>query len=290
MQNFFIDTLDTNLQIHSNTGSVQFFLQTPIEGLDFADVRFVSYDKPGEDGGEASSLYYGGRTVTLNGIFQGTTIGQYEANRQLLARSVSIRRSSTGRPQPLRCTFTTVGGNSFFFDGYISKKPVFDWDELKWGKFLIQLYIPDAALLAGVRKTSDRLYIATTGGTTLPWTLPVTLAASSGGIIYVTNNGNSVALPVLRYTGPLTSPQVVNADSGLYMELDYTISNGDYVDVDMNKKIIMLNGNSPILSVKSDGSDWWGLDSGTTLLRLFTDSGSNAGYVEALYYDSYVGV
>lgn len=290
MQNFFIDTLNTNLQIHSNTGGVQFFLQTPIEGLDFADVRFQSYDKPGEDGGQPSSLYYGGHSIILRGIFQGSSAVQYEANRKLLVQSLAIRRSNTGIPQPVRCSLTTVGGSSLFFDGYISRKPVFNWDEIKWGRFLVQLYVPSSVLLSGSQQTSSALSVASSGGTVLPWTLPVTLAASTGGSINVANNGNGTALPIVRLTGLLTNPQVINNTSGLSMKLNYTVPNGSYVDVDMANKVILLNGTSPILSTKADGSDWWELDPGTTLLRLLTDSSADSGNVQLFYYHSYVGV
>src|SRR5690348_3616032 len=198
MQNFFLDTLDTNLQIHSNTGAVLFFLQTPIQGLDFTDIRFESYDKPGEDGGQASSLYAGARTVVLTGIFQGSSAAQYEANRQLLVRALAIRRSAMGLPRPVRCNFTTVGGNGYFFDGYLSRKPVFDWDQVKWGKFLIQFYVPAAALLSGTMVSSPALYVATGGGALLPWTLPITFGAPVGGSITVTNAGNGTAIPILH--------------------------------------------------------------------------------------------
>lgn len=290
MQNFFLDTLDTNLQIHSNVGAVQFFLQTPVEGLDFPDVRFISYDKPGEDGGEASSLYYSGRTVILRGIFQGSSVQQYEDNRKLMVSALAIRRSSTNQPQAIRCSFTTVGGSSMFFDGYLSRKPVFDWDNMKWGNFLVQFYIPSATLPSGGLQTSQKLYVASGGGSVLPWTLPVTLGASSGGSIIVANNGNGAALPVIRLTGPLTNPQVLDGVSGLYMKLNYTIPSGNYVSVDMAKKLILLNGTSPIISVKADGSNWWGLDPGNSSILLFTDSNADTGYVELDYYHSYAGV
>jgi hypothetical protein len=290
MQNFFIDTLNTNLQIHSNIGAVQFFLQTPVEGLDFPDLRFQSYDKPGEDGGQVSSSYYSGRSVILRGIFQGSTAAQYEANRNLLVQALAVRRSTTGVPQPVRCSLTTVGGSNLFFDGFISRKPVFNWDEIKWGKFLIQLYVPGPYLLSGSLQTTSQLYVASSGGTVLPWTLPVTLAVSTGGSSNVLNNGNGTALPIMRLTGLLTNPQVINNASGLSMKLNYTVPNGSYVDVDMANKLILLNGTSPILSVKADGSDWWGLDPGTTLIRLLTDSSADSGYVQFLYYHSYAGV
>lgn len=290
MQNFFIDTLNTNLQIHSNTGAVQFFLQTPIQGLDFADVRFQSYDKPGEDGGQVSSLYYSGRSVILTGLFQGSSAAQYEANRKLLVQALAVRRDNTGIPQAIRCSFTTVGGSQLFFDGYLSKKPVFDWDQIKWGKFLIQLYVPSPVLLSGSLQTSSALSVASSGGTVLPWTLPVTLGASTGGSLNVLNNGNGTALPIMRLTGLLTNPQVINNSSGLSMKLNYTVPNGNYVDVDMANKVILLNGTSPILSTKADGSDWWGLDPGTTLIRLLTDSSADSGNVQLFYYHSYAGV
>lgn len=290
MQNFFLDTLNTNLQIHSNTGAVQFFLQTPIQGLDFTDIRFQSYDKPGEDGSEVSSVYAGGRTVILTGIFQGSSASQYEANRQLLVQALAIRRSATGRPQPIRCTFTTVGGNSYFFDGYLNRKPVFDWDQVKWGKFLVQLYVSAAALLSDTQVSSPALYVSTGGGAILPWTLPVTFGSSSGGSTTVSNSGNGTAIPTLHCVGPLTNPQIINARAGLSFKLNYTIVNGTYVDIDMSEKLILLNGTSSIASAKAEGSNWWGLDPGNSLIRLLTDSSSDGGYVELEYYHSYAGV
>lgn len=290
MQNFFIDTLNTNLQIHSNTGAVQFWLKTPIQGLDSPDIRFQSYDKPGEDGGQVSSDYYSGRSVTLTGMFLGSSVAQYEANRQLLARALLIRRDVNGKAQPIRCSLTTVGGNSFFFDGYISRKPVFDWDEVKWGKFLIQFYVPKATLSSINIVTSSSLFVASSGGTALPWTLPVTLGVSTGGSMTVTNNGNGTALPIIKFVGSLTNPQILNSRSGLSMKLNYMVPIGSYVSVDMAEKLILLNGTSPIASTKAIGSNWWGLDPSNTLIRLFTGSSADSGYVEFDYYHSYAGV
>jgi Phage tail protein len=223
-------------------------------------------------------------------VFQGSSVAQYEANRKLLVSALAVRRDVNGTPQPIRCSFTTVGGSQLFFDGYLSKKPVFDWDEIKWGKFLIQLYVPDAALLSGTMVTSPALTITVSGGTVLPWTLPVTLGPSSGGSMTVTNNGNGTALPIVRYVGPLTNPQVLNNNSGLYMKLNYTVPSGSYVEVDMAEKLMLLNGTSLIASAKSDGSDWWGLDPGATLIRLLTDSSGDGGYIELDYYHSYAGI
>lgn len=291
MQEYFIDTTDTNLQIHANTGGVDFWLQTPVEGLDFPDVRTKSSDSPGEDGGSVSGYHHGMRLVSLRGVFKGDDVTQYENNRKMLAKALAIRRDSNGTPTPIRSMFRTVTGEQYYFDAFLARKPNFDWDGMKWGKFFIQLIAPDTPIYGSNEVITSRIYAPTSGGTTLPWTLPVTLLPGNTSKVVAINAGNMTSLPLIKLVGPLTNPLIVNEQTGLYMKLDYTIASGDFVEVHMGRPHrILLNGTSPLISQKAVGSDWWGLEPGDNLISIQSDSLADTGYAELYYFDAYVGI
>jgi hypothetical protein len=86
-----------------------------------------------------------------------------------------------------------------------------------------------------------------TGGTALPWTLPLTIASGSqSGTLTLTNAGTTATRPVLTITGPVTPPTaiVVQLSDGSVRQLTYSdaLNSGDQLVIDCNAHTVMLNG------------------------------------------------
>lgn len=101
------------------SGVTNYTLQK-LEGFDAPDVRLNAYDKPGEDGGRVSAAYYGSRTISLSGIVKADDSATYEQARRNLAWVCRVRRdSSTGYPEPVTITFTSLAGTEYTVEAYI---------------------------------------------------------------------------------------------------------------------------------------------------------------------------
>lgn len=289
MQDFFLDTLGANLQIHSNTGHVDFWFEPSVEGLDSPDHRTTQYAKPGEDGTVVSSQFYGARLVSLPGYITGSSPAQFEANRRALVSALSVQRDSTGRPRPRRCQFTTLAGLTYFFDAFPSTKPVIRQSAPTSAKFLIQLTVP-RGVISSATETTFTATPPSGGGFVLPVVLPIVSSASTGGSVTTTNTGTATSLPVLTLTGPLTNPYFRNATTNQAMQLNYLVAADQTVVIDMYEKTILLNGTSSILSAKTDESNWFGIDPGDNDIRISSGSSSDTGNLTGRYYAAVVGV
>jgi len=277
-----------SLKIHDSINSSDFWLQTPISGLDSPDDRMNIYDKPGEDGAVVSSSFYSSRPVSLQGVIKGANAATFEANRKAFIAACAQQKDSDGYPTPIRFTFTTLGGSTYFFDGYCHK-PVMDYSEINFCKYHIEVVCADPYIYGNTLNTTT-INRAIGGGAIVPFVVPVTLAPGSGGTGTVVNNGNGVSYPVLTLTGPLTSPYIANTTVGKVMQLNYTIPLGSYVTIDMGAKTILLNGTSSILSTKTSDSEWWGLVPGANALQLSTSSTADTGNLAVSSNDAYLGV
>lgn len=86
---------------------------------------------------------------------------------------------------------------------------------------------------------------STTGGLTVPFTVPFTIdAVSVSGQTSLTNSGN-IAGPVrLRVDGPVSGPIITHMVSGqsLVFSSSYTLAAGQWLDIDMDAHTVLENG------------------------------------------------
>lgn len=290
MQDFFLDTLDQNLQLHSNTGPTDFWLQTPVDGLEMPNLRISQYDKPGENSTVISNMLYSAHTVNLVGMVRSDTAVQYEINRRRIMQALAITRDSNGFITPKRCTFTMLSGDQFFFDAFMAAKPVLPQADINWTNFQIQLLIPKGLIFGNQAIDSGQVTRPSGGGFILPVIGPIVSSGATGGSTTIYNLGNATTPISIRLTGPLTNPFIRNAANGLTMQLTYTIPGGSYVDVDMYEKTILLNDDSSVLSTRTDDSDWWGLEPGNNVISFNTSDSTDTGNMEITGWPGYLGV
>lgn len=277
-----------SLQIHNSVSPNNFWVDS-VEGLDAPDYRINNYDRPGEDGGVISSEFYTTRLITLTGIIKGATPAIHEANRALFASTFAISRDAYNFPVPVRITFVTLAGASYFVDAY-AEKPQMKNSEILFSRFMLHLRCPKSFLFSSTAISSGAITVPTGGGFILPVILPIISSSSTGGSALITNTGNVTAYPIITLTGSLTTPYIYNATTGVYMQLNYTLAPTDVVVIDMLNKTIVLNGSTDLLYTKQTGANWWGLLVGNNNISFSTGSSSDTGNAAISFNPPYLGI
>lgn len=118
------------------------------------------------------------------------------------------------------------------------------------------------------------------GGATMPMTLPVTLAPSSGGTGAVTNAGTVAAPWTGRINGPLTNPAITHVEQNRTLDFDVNgglvLGGSDYVLVDSRARSVLLNGTADRRNTLDLGSQWFDLDPGSNTIGFAADAGSGS--------------
>jgi hypothetical protein len=112
------------------------------------------------------------------------------------------------------------------------------------------------------------------GGWSWPISWPITWDETVvSGEVSMTNPGNVTGPLTLRINGPVTAPVITHTSSGNTLEFgsDLVIYAGDYVDVDMEARTVLYNG-----QVSRNGfvtqRGWFGFDPGVNEIGFNADS------------------
>lgn len=113
-------------------------------------------------------------------------------------------------------------------------------------RFSVQLLAVDPRKF-GSLLTSSTALPSTTGGLSVPFTVPFTIdAVTVTGQVSLSNPGN-IAGPVrLRIDGPVQGPVVTHVSSGrqLVFASSVVLGAGEWIDVDMERREVLANGQS----------------------------------------------
>lgn len=100
-------------------------------------------------------------------------------------------------------------------------------------------------------------------GVTPPLTPPITPGGSAaGGNVQAMNAGTRETLPTVRVDGPVTAFSLLNSTSGLKLTYLQSLAVGEWVDIDMDARTVLLNGTASRRAYL-EGS-WWSLAPGTS--------------------------
>jgi hypothetical protein len=95
----------------------------------------------------------------------------------------------------------------------------------------------------------------------------------------ITNNGWATTYPTITLTGPITNPVLGNTTQGYYITLQGSYTNTDTIVLDLDSKLITLNGASA-RNLVSGGSNWFSAPPGTSQFYM-TGTGTLAGTTAA---------
>lgn len=104
----------------------------------------------------------------------------------------------------------------------------------------------------------------------------------------VTNNGNWTTYPVITINGPITNPTVGNVTTGQYMTINGSYTNTDIIVIDLNQKLVTLNGTTA-RNLVAGNSQWFGAAPGVSNFY-FTGLNTLAGTTSAtvVYRSAYI--
>jgi hypothetical protein len=253
-----------------------------VTGFDSPNVRQNIADLPETDGAIAGDFFFGSRPVTFSGKVisssaaqRNTVVAQMQRALRALRSDLTIRTQSQGLPA-MRAyarldNFRVTGG--FVKD------------------FSIGLVCADPRFYSEVLNTVTLTAAGPVSGAAFPWVFPVSFGGGTGGIASgsVPNAGNIDTAPVLRITGPVANPYVVNTTTGASLYLDGVgLAAGEYVDIDVANRTVTSNGGlNWYARVRFPASTWLTLAPGANFLQLWASSSSAGVSLIATYRDAW---
>lgn len=140
--------------------------------------------------------------------------------------------------------------------------------------FAFEVAFPRAYVEGGSQTTTNSVALDSDGAglsieSEVTGAPPWTFTDSGGGTLTCPNPGNTDERPVLRVTGPITSPAVVRTDTQDRVQLDASVSAGEYVDIDLHHGTIKLNGSEDLrYTLDAANSTLFAIPAGGTGLQL----------------------
>lgn len=113
-------------------------------------------------------------------------------------------------------------------------------------------------------------------GFAFPLKFPLSFAFNTTGAVQIANQGDESYPPRFRIDGPISNPTVRNGTTGEELRLTTTLAAGDWLDIYVDSREVLLNGTTDRYStVQFPGSTWWDLQPGANDVRLLANSYSS---------------
>lgn len=260
-----------------------------LTGLESPSRRTPSYNLPGSDGSRTTNALWGARFIVMQIEIVGTS--ETDFRNKVVALSNELLMDSEN---PLKTiTFEDVDGNMYVVQGV----PTSDimpsgFGQRKFDTRTIEFRCDDYRLYSSTENVETVYLRDSSGGVAIPTEVPLALGAGSGGTVTVTNNGDIESCPVVRLSGPLTSPTIRNQTTGKSVKYDSTILAGSYVDIDMgNRTAVDEFGNSVLGNVDPSIRNFWCLPPGDSTISFIHDGVYNAdAHADITWSDAYISV
>lgn len=117
---------------------------------------------------------------------------------------------------------------------------------------------------------------------------PFKFTPSGGGSAICTNAGNRPTPPVFRIHGMATNPQITLEGTSERIVLNGTVQAGDFLDVDVAKRNVVLNGQAARNNfVDSAKTTWPDLPVGTSTVRLIAETFNETARCDVSFRGAY---
>lgn len=208
-----------------------------LQGWDGTDVRTQYTDREADHGAWAGPTYLTARPITLAGTITApdlpsldTAIDQLQAAASLTDTLLVVAESVPKQALVRR-----------------SGKPLVRLVTDRVAVYSLLLTAADPRRYSTVLQSQSAALPSTSGGLTLPITLPLTITATTAsGAITLTNDGSIATRPVLTITGPTVGgfTIVASSPSGAITQQTYSdsLGTGDVLVIDSMARTVTLNG------------------------------------------------
>jgi hypothetical protein len=261
LDDFSFQYMDDGVTLNPNSTNPPFVDVTRVAGLDSAPTRVTSRPSEGRDGGVVEADYRDIRTIAIEGrIFYAT---------EDYLDTLKANFAPVGTAQPLYLKAPGVDQRVLFCKSTGFK---YDWEtarRISIVEFQIQLLAGDGNLYSG----DESVVVGTLPSGANPGrfynrTYPLTYGGViDNGALIVRNDGNKDAPALITLTGPVTNPRITHDNTGNRLELLMTVGPSDYLEIDLGRRSIMLNGTANRRPYLTSSSRWFLLEPGNNQLR-----------------------
>lgn len=247
-------------------GSSKYQLSPNIQGLECPAIRVGDGLYAGKDGGYVSGHFYGHRTIIIPGFYIGSDCDEADGLRKLLFGFMRIRYR-------LPICIRDFSDNYYFTEGYVTSVKASITNPVS-GDFQLTLLCPD-----------PNLYYIDNFSAVTPKYFETNLRSTTT----ISNEGNVDAYPIITITGIVHDVTIENTTTLQTMEIEITTTNAtDVLMINMDKRVITLNGDV-INANRSTDSSWWYLLPENNEIALTFGNGSSAT-AKLKYKKGYVGI
>lgn len=126
------------------------------------------------------------------------------------------------------------------------------------------------------------------GGMTFPVVMPITFTPSDSGEVVVVNAGNRPTPPVFRIYGACLDPQLLLVGTTSRIALTGYISAGDYLEIDVARRTLKMNGVVSALNyLDAANTSWFEIPKGTSTIQLLSGSFDAVARCDAVTRSAY---
>lgn len=251
---------------------------------DLPDARTSDVPRPSDHGLFAGTDFAAGRTVDLTVKVEAASAAAFRSALDSLINVVDIQ------PTELPLTFRLPGMTA---NRRINVRPrrraVLPVKGLygKIAKVALQFLATDPRVYADDETVLSTAAATSGGGRTYNRVYDLTYAAGgTGGSIAALNAGTFPTRPILKITGPATTPRIENVEANAFLTFNLTLAAGEFLVVDLAARTVLLGGTASRYSSLAIGSSWWELPPGTSTIRF--SSADSQGTLEVRYRSAWL--
>lgn len=193
--------------------------------------------KPRSSGAWAGAAYAAGRHLVMSGLIIAPDQDSLTDAVDRLLSAASLESFVLTVTEGSRTRTMNVRQEDEVISEYITNV-IASWS--------VQLFAPDPRKL-GAALSGSTLLPVTTGGITVPLTVPYTINSTVvAGQVTLTNPGNEEGPVTMRIDGPCTGPVITHIGSGfaLVFSSSLVLNAGEFLLIDMEARTVLANGQS----------------------------------------------
>jgi hypothetical protein len=258
-----------NNQVFGGAGSpYQIMSVDGLEGL--PGIRNQDDNRGYADGMFSGRDFYSGRYITMIIQVLGNNEGSAQANFNTLQQALLAQPSGT---TPLYFILSNADTEQVIYARVRGLQASVD-PNYTYGYIMAQatFFCPDPAYYSSNVQTATLAYTPPTGRT---YNRVYNLVYGGGSATITTNiqnNGWYNSYPTIVLNGPITNPILGNQTEGFALYFNCTLTNTDFLTIDLYNKLVTLNGN-PARNLLASGQ-WFSAQPGTNLFYLTGNAGS----------------
>ena len=248
--------------------------------FDYPDLRSSDIARPLDHGLFPGTDYFGGRTITL----RLETWGGWDAVRRALAAF------QVGAELPL--VWQQDGIGKLMANVRVRRRGPLQIDSAYavagMSGCAVEFAATDPRIYSNEIHSATATLEAAASGMTFNATFNLLFGVGTSSTASVENIGTFETRPLIRITGAVDAPSLINETTGKTLALSGSLAAGEYVDVDFLNRTVMLNGESSRYNWVVDSAGWWTLEPGINSIRLSGSPGSPTPTADIQWRDAYV--